>query len=311
MTDLPERDLWETYMPAFKALVQQGDVREIMCAYQRNDGEPCCGNTRYLQQILRDEWGFRGLVTSDCGAVSDFWKPGYHGFSPTREDAAARAVIAGTDVECGSDYRSLPEAVKAGKIKEEQIDTSLKRLLKARFELGDFDSDDQVPWTKIPMSVVASPEHKQLALQAAREAVVLLQNRNNVLPLKRSQKIVVMGPNANDSTMLWGNYTGTPTSTVSYRVADSHATKSSRVSSTNCRHPTESQAYKPSTGTMKRSRAHPQPTTSVPHASFSTTGATRPSQPESTSSTSLPATSPSSVPARMPTSCSTSPVKTT
>ena len=214
MTDLPERDLWETYMPAFKALVQQGDVREIMCAYQRNDGEPCCGNTRYLQQILRDEWGFRGLVTSDCGAVSDFWKPGYHEFSPTREDAAARAVIAGTDVECGSDYRSLPEAVKAGKIKEEQIDTSLKRLLKARFELGDFDSDDQVPWTKIPMSVVASPEHKQLALQAAREAVVLLQNRNNVLPLKRSQKIVVMGPNANDSTMLWGNYTGTPTSTV-------------------------------------------------------------------------------------------------
>ena len=214
MTDLPERDLWETYMPAFKALVQQGDVREIMCAYQRNDGEPCCGNTRYLQQILRDEWGFRGLVTSDCGAISDFWRPGYHGFSPTREDAAARAVIAGTDVECGSDYRSLPEAVKAGKISEEQINTSLKRLLKARFELGDFDSDDQVPWTKIPMSVVASPEHKQLALQAAREAVVLLQNRNNVLPLKRSQKIVVMGPNANDSTMLWGNYTGTPTSTV-------------------------------------------------------------------------------------------------
>ena len=214
MTDLPERDLWETYMPAFKALVQQGDVREIMCAYQRNDGEPCCGNTRYLQQILRDEWGFRGLVTSDCGAISDFWRPGYHGFSPTREDAAARAVIAGTDVECGSDYRSLPEAVKAGKISEEQINTSLKRLLKARFELGDFDSDDQVPWTKIPMSVVASPEHKQLALQAAREAVVLLQNRNGVLPLKRNPKIVVMGPNANDSTMLWGNYTGTPTSTV-------------------------------------------------------------------------------------------------
>ena len=214
MTDLPERDLWETYMPAFKALVQEGDVKEIMCAYQRNDGEPCCGNTRYLQQILRDEWGFRGLVTSDCGAISDFWKPGYHGFSPTREDAAARAVIAGTDVECGSDYRSLPEAVKAGKISEQQIDASLKRLLKGRFELGDFDDDDMVPWTKIPMSVVASPEHKQLALQAAREGIVLLQNRNTILPLRRDQKIVVMGPNANDSTMLWGNYTGTPTQTV-------------------------------------------------------------------------------------------------
>ena len=185
MTNLPERDLWETYMPAFKALVQQGDVREIMCAYQRNDGEPCCGNTRYLQQILRDEWGFKGLVTSDCGAIRDFWAPGYHGFSPTKADAAASAVIAGTDVECGSEYKSLPEALKAGLITEEQINTSLKRLLKARFELGDFDADNQVEWTKIPMSVVASKEHKQLALEVAREGMTLLQNRNNILPLRR------------------------------------------------------------------------------------------------------------------------------
>ena len=214
MTNLPERDLWETYMPAFKALVQQGDVREIMCAYQRNDGEPCCGNTRYLHKILREEWGFKGLVTSDCGAIRDFWAPGYHGFSPTKADAAASAVIAGTDVECGSEYKSLPEALKAGKITEEQINTSLKRLLVGRFELGDFDKDELVPWTRIPMSVVACKEHKDLALQVAREGMALLQNRNNVLPLNRNQKVVVMGPNANDSTMLWGNYTGTPTQTI-------------------------------------------------------------------------------------------------
>ena len=212
--NLPERDLWETYMPAFKSLVQEGNVKEIMCAYQRIDGEPCCAQTRYLHQILRNEWGFKGLVTSDCGAIRDFYAPGYHGFSATRADASASAVIAGTDVECGSEYKSLPEALKAGKITEEQINTSLKRLLKARFELGDFDNDDLVEWTKIPISVVASKEHKQQALDMARKSMVLLQNRNNILPLNPQQKIVVMGPNANDSIMLWGNYTGTPTKTV-------------------------------------------------------------------------------------------------
>lgn len=211
---LPERDLWETYLPAFKALVQEGDVKEIMCAYQRIDGEPCCAQIRYLHQILRDEWGFKGIVTSDCGAIRDFWAPGRHGFSTTQAESSAKAVIAGTDVECGSDYRSLPEALQNGFITEEQINTSLLRLLQARFELGDFDPDDMVEWTKIPMSVVASKEHKQLALEVAREGMTLLQNRNNILPLRRDQKIVVMGPNANDSTMLWGNYTGTPTQTV-------------------------------------------------------------------------------------------------
>ena len=182
---LPERDLWETYLPAFKALVQEGDVKEIMCAYQRIDGEPCCAQTRYLHQILRDEWGFKGIVTSDCGAIRDFWAPGRHGFSTTQAESSAKAVIAGTDVECGSDYRSLPEAIKNGFITEEQINTSLLRLLQARFELGDFDPDDMVEWTKIPMSVVASKEHKQLALEVAREGMTLLQNRNNILPLRR------------------------------------------------------------------------------------------------------------------------------
>ena len=210
---LPERDLWETYLPAFKALVQEGKVKEVMCAYQAIDGEPCCGNTRYLQHILRDEWGFQGIVTSDCGAIDDFYKPNRHHFVKTAEEASARAVIAGTDVECGGTYQSLPEAVKEGIITEQQLDTSLRRLLIGRFELGDFDADELVEWTKIPMSVVASKEHKQIALDAARQSIVLLKN-NGILPLKAShQKIVVMGPNANDSTMMWGNYNGQPTQT--------------------------------------------------------------------------------------------------
>ena len=214
---LPERDLWETYLPAFKALVQEGGVKEVMCAYQSIDGEPCCGNTRYLQHILRDDWGFQGIVTSDCGAIDDFFKPNRHNFVKTSTEASAHAVIAGTDVECGSIYKSLPEAVKEGKITEEQINTSLRRLLQARFELGDFDPDTLVEWTKIPMSVVASEAHKQLALEAARKSIVLLKN-DSILPLENRKsakgRIVVMGPNANDSTMLWGNYNGQPTHTT-------------------------------------------------------------------------------------------------
>ena len=230
---LPERDLWETYLPAFKALVQEGKVAEVMCAYQRIDGQPCCSQTRYEQQILRDEWGFEGLITSDCGAIRDFL-PRWHNTAKDSPEASAQAVLAGTDVECGSEYRNLPEAVRRGDIKEADLDKSLRRLLIARFELGDFDPDDLNPWTKIPESVVASKEHKQLALDMARKSIVLLKN-NGVLPLKptnskptnsrlsdgkptdgkpSNSQIVVMGPNANDSVMMWGNYSGYPTKTV-------------------------------------------------------------------------------------------------
>ena len=134
--NLPARDLWETYLPAFKDLVQLGGVKEVMCAYQRIDGDPCCGSNRLLQQILRDEWDFKGLVVSDCGAISDFWEPGAHGVSANAAEASAKAVISGTDVECGSNYRRLPDAVKAGEITEEQINKSVVRLLEARFEPG-------------------------------------------------------------------------------------------------------------------------------------------------------------------------------
>ena len=208
---LPERDLWETYLPAFKALVQEGKVAEVMCAYQRIDGQPCCSQTRYEQQILRDEWGFEGLITSDCGAIRDFL-PRWHNTAKDSPEASAQAILAGTDVECGSEYRNLPEAVRRGDIKEADLDKSLRRLLIARFELGDFDSDDLNPWTKIPESVIASKEHKQLALDMARKSIVLLKN-NGVLPLG-GRDIVVMGPNANDSVMMWGNYSGYPTKTI-------------------------------------------------------------------------------------------------
>lgn len=213
--DLSPRDLWETYLPAFKDLVQKGGVKEVMCAYQRFEGEPCCGSTRLLQHILRDEWGFNGLVVSDCGAIADFWKPGRHGVSRDAAAASAKAVLSGTDVECGYEYKLLPDAVKAGEITEEQVDVSVKRLLEARFELGDFDPDSLVEWTKIPESVVACREHRDLALRMAREQMVLLQNKNNILPLKKDARgIMVMGPNAADSTMLWGIYFGKPLHSV-------------------------------------------------------------------------------------------------
>ena len=214
--DLPERDLWETYLPAFKALVQEGKVAEVMCAYQRIDGQACCAQNRYEQQILRDEWGFEGLICSDCGAIRDFL-PQWHNVAKDGIQASAKAVLAGTDVECGSIYKNLPAAVKRGDIAETQINTSLKRLLVARFELGDFDKDELVEWTKIPEDVVASKAHKQLALEMARQSIVLLKN-NGVLPLSaishQPSNIVVMGQNANDAVMQWGNYAGSPTETV-------------------------------------------------------------------------------------------------
>ena len=218
--NLPERDLWETYLPAFKSLVQEGDVAEIMCAYQRIDGQPCCSQTRYEQQILRDEWGFDGLITSDCGAIRDFL-PSWHNTAKDGAEASAQAVLAGTDVECGSEYRNLPDAVRRGDIKEADLDRSLRRLLVARFKLGNFDSDNLVSWTKIPETAIASKEHKDLAYRMAQKSIVLLKN-NGILPLSpyaatESQppgKVVVMGPNANDSVMMWGNYSGYPTRTI-------------------------------------------------------------------------------------------------
>lgn len=210
--NIAPRDLWETYLPAFKDLVQKADVKEVMCAYNRFEGEPCCGSNRLLMQILRDEWGYKGIVVSDCGAISDFYRPGRHGTHSDKEHASAGAVLSGTDLECGGEYGSLADAVKAGLIDEKQIDVSLKRLLTARFELGEMD--EQPAWAEIPASTLNSKEHQDLALRMARESLVLLQNKNNILPLNTGLKVAVMGPNANDSVMQWGNYNGIPGHTV-------------------------------------------------------------------------------------------------
>jgi beta-glucosidase len=215
LSDVDPRDLWETYLPAFKILVQKADVREVMCAYQRLDDEPCCGNSRLLQDILREDWGFKYMVVSDCGAISDFYNN--HKVSSDATHAAAKGVLAGTDVECGFGYafKELPEAVEKGLIKEDEINKHVERLLVGRFDLGEMDDDALVPWTKIPMSVVNSDEHKKLALKMAQETMTLLQNRNNILPLSKSvNKIAVIGPNADDSRVMWGNYNGRPISTV-------------------------------------------------------------------------------------------------
>lgn len=217
LNNISPRELWETYLPAFKALVQDGDVRQVMCAYQRLDDEPCCGNTRLLQRILRDEWNFKYLVVSDCGAVTDFYTT--HKVSSTPAHAASKAVLAGTDVECvweNYPFKELPAAVEKGLIKEEDINKSLMRVLIGRFDLGDFDAESIVPWAQIPASVLNNEEHRKLALDMALESMTLLQNKKNILPLSKSlKKIAVIGPNANDKPMLWGNYNGTPIYTIS------------------------------------------------------------------------------------------------
>ncbi|MDZ7345271.1 MAG: glycoside hydrolase family 3 C-terminal domain-containing protein [candidate division KSB1 bacterium] len=217
LNSVDPRDLYETYLPAFKALVQEAHVREVMCAYHRLDDEPCCGNRRLLQRILREEWGFPYLVVSDCGAVTDFFNS--HKVSSTPMHAASKAVLAGTDVECvwaNYPFKTLAAAVERDLVEPEDIDKSLMRVLKGRFELGDFDPDSLVPWTKIPYSIINNERHRQMALEMARQSIVLLQNKNNILPLSKTPRkpIAVIGPNADDAVMLWGNYNGKPIRTI-------------------------------------------------------------------------------------------------
>ena len=215
LTNVSPRDMWETYMPAFKTLVQDAKVREVMCAYQRLDDDPCCGSQRLLQTILREEWGFEYLVVSDCGAVSDFYES--HKSSSDATHASAKATIAGTDVECGYGYayKSIPEAVKRGFMTEAEVDKHVIRLLEGRFDLGEMDDPSLVEWSKIPYSAMSTKESADLSLQMARQSIVLLKNTNNVLPLKKNaEKIAVIGPNADNTPMMWGNYNGQPNHTI-------------------------------------------------------------------------------------------------
>jgi beta-glucosidase len=208
-----ERDLRETYLPAFRATVVEGKAESVMCAYNRTNREPCCANKTLMTDILRKEWGFNGYVVSDCGAITDIWK-GHH-FAKSEAEASALAVKAGTDLACGGEYSSLIEAVKNGLISEAEIDVALKRLMTARFRLGMFDPPEMVAYARIPFSENDTPAHRALSLRAAHESIVLLKNDANTLPLKKNiRTIAVVGPNADAPEVLLGNYSGKPSKSV-------------------------------------------------------------------------------------------------
>lgn len=210
-----KRDLWESYLPAFKALVVEGNVQEVMCAYSALDGEPCCSSGRLLIDILRDRWNYKGIILTDCDAINDFYSKGRHETHKGPADASADAVLHGTDLECGKCYNSLIDAVKDGLIKESDLDVSLRRVLYGRFTLGLLDPDEVSPYYNIPGSVVDCQRHRDHALKMAQESQVLLKNDKNVLPLSKNIKtIAVVGPNIDDPIMMRGNYSGTPTHCV-------------------------------------------------------------------------------------------------
>lgn len=210
--EVSERELRETYLPAFKELVAGAGVQEVMIAYNRFRGVPCGANTYLIDTILRKEWGFDGLVVSDCWAVSDFYEDGRHGYSPDASHAVAEAVRAGVNLECGNTFSHIPEAVAEGLLSESCLDSSLIRILSARIRLGELDAED--PWSGLDTALVEGPRHLALARRMAAESLVLLQNRGGILPLKAGSRIALLGPNADDAEMMWGNYNPVPNNTV-------------------------------------------------------------------------------------------------
>ncbi len=208
-----ERDLWETYLPHFEMAVRDGGAYSVMCAYNRVDGLPACANPRLLEEILRKQWGFRGYVVSDCGAVGDVYRN--HKTQPDAAHGVASALQAGTDLNCGVEYENLLPAVRQGLVSEAEIDRAVRRLLLARFKLGMFDPPELVKYARIPYSENDSPAHAQAAMEAARKSIVLLKNERSTLPLsKRLKTIAVIGPNADDLDVLLGNYNGWPSEPV-------------------------------------------------------------------------------------------------
>ncbi len=205
-----KKDMYETYLPAFQKLVQDAKVEAVMGAYNRTNGEPCCGSKTLLKDILRGDWGFKGHVTSDCWAIKDFHE--FHMVTKTAPESVALAVNNGCDVNCGNMYLNLMIAYKEGLIDEKTIDQSVFRLMMTRMKLGMFDKDEHVPYASIPYDVVDSSEHNELALKAAKESLVLLKNQNDTLPLDKNKlkSIAVIGPNADSREALIGNYFGTP-----------------------------------------------------------------------------------------------------
>lgn len=211
VVDDPE--LVETYLPHFEAAIREGGARSVMCAYNSVDGQPACASPRLLDDILRKQWGFQGYVVSDCGAIGDIYLN--HKFAPNAPEGVARAIKAGTDLNCGVEYTNLLQSVRNGLLAESDIDRSLGRLLLARFQLGMFDPPELVKYAQIPYSANDSAAHRQLAVEVARKSIVLLKNDNRTLPLSKTLKtIAVIGPNADDIDVLLGNYNGVPTAPV-------------------------------------------------------------------------------------------------
>jgi beta-glucosidase len=208
-----EKDFYETFFPQFEMGIKEGKAYSAMCAYNRLNGEACCGSSHLLTDILRKEWGFKGFIVSDCDAITDIYA--HHKIVATPEEAAALAVKSGTDLECGKTFASLKLAVEKKLLTEAEIDVAVKRLFTARFKLGMFDPPEKVKYANIPYSVVDNKEHKQLSLDAARKSIVLLKNENNTLPLKKNVgTVAVIGPNSDQWLMLLGNYNGVPSSAV-------------------------------------------------------------------------------------------------
>jgi beta-glucosidase len=209
--DPTEHDLWDTYLPAFRAAITEGQADSIMCAYNRVDKAPACASKMLLGDILRGDWRFNGFVVSDCDAIDDFSQPKGHHYSADHAAGSAAGVLAGTDLDCGTAYEGLVDAVHKNLLTEAQLNVAVKRLFTARMRMGMFDPPEKVPFSSIPFSVVNSPEHAELALRAARESMVLLKNEGNVLPLKGGQgTIAVVGPLAISRVALEGNYNAIP-----------------------------------------------------------------------------------------------------
>ncbi|MDA3928765.1 MAG: glycoside hydrolase family 3 C-terminal domain-containing protein, partial [Prolixibacteraceae bacterium] len=212
-TKVSDYDFYNTYLPHFKATIEQANVQSVMCAYNRYDGEPCCGSGFILNDLLREKLGFKGYVVSDCWALVDFYDG--HNVSKGPVEASALALKSGTDLNCGAVYPNLLEAMEKGLVVEEDVNIAVKRLFKARFQLGMFDPDELNPYAQIKMDVVNSEKHQKGALEMARKSMVLLKNENNTLPLSKNLKsIAVIGPNSFDEEVLLGNYNGLPLNAI-------------------------------------------------------------------------------------------------
>jgi beta-glucosidase len=233
-----EADLRETYLPAFRALVVDGKAESVMCAYNSIRGQPACGNDELLGKVLRGEWGFKGYVVSDCGAVIDVHEG--HKARRTAAESAAMALVAGTDLECGAgswapgspdSFLALGDALKQGLVKEADLDKALRRLVRAQLRLGVYDPPERLPWASFTYeNTVDSPKHRELALEAARKSIVLLKNENGTLPLRPGLgTVAVIGPNADDTEVLVGNYNGTPVAPVSVLAGIRAALPSAKV----------------------------------------------------------------------------------